>query len=228
MQSFDFKKLLPHLLILAGFAVFSLIYCLPALEGKVLNQHDVVSWKAMYHETEAYHDSTGINPLWTNSMFGGMPTYTIGVPESNNLIAPVAGVIMSILVKPAYFFFLAMLSFYILMTVMRIDRWIAVIGSVAFAFIYNPVIINAGHDTKVLAVAYMPLVLAGLILLYRARWWSGAALLGIGMALMVSTNHFQVLYYAMIMIFFYLIGTLVVYLKEKRPLRNFVIASVIS
>lgn len=229
MQSFDFKKYLPHLLIIIGFAVFSIIFCMPAFQGQVLSQHDVVSWKGIYQETKAYHDSTGINPLWTNCMFGGMPTYTIGVPESNNLLGFIFTAVTSILLKPAHFFFLAMVCFYILMLSMRVDRWLGVIGSIAYAFAtYNPGIINAGHDTKMLAIAYLPAVLAGLIMLYRGRWLSGAALLGFFLCFMAASNHFQVLYYAIIMIGFYAVGTFIVYLKEKRPIADFFKASAIA
>src|SRR4051812_7666284 len=107
MQSFDFKKLLPHIYLILGFAALSLLYCYPALQGKVLSQHDNVSWRAMYHEAKAYHDSSGINSLWTNNMFGGMPTYTIGIPESRNYLGHLQEVITTLLAKPAYFLFLA-------------------------------------------------------------------------------------------------------------------------
>ncbi|MBS1589234.1 MAG: hypothetical protein JST52_06430, partial [Bacteroidetes bacterium] len=184
MQSFDFKKLLPHVYIIIGFAALALLYCYPALQGKVLNQHDNISWKAMYHETEAYHDSTGINPLWTNSMFGGMPNYTIGIPENKNYVGHLQTVLIGFLAKPAHFLFLAMLCFYVLMLVMKIDRWLALIGSIAYAFAtYNVVIISAGHDTKMLAIGYMPAVFAGFIMVFRGKWLTGAALLGISMAL---------------------------------------------
>jgi len=229
MQSFEFKKFLPHLYIVLGFVLLSLIYCYPALEGKELSQHDNISWKAMYHEAKAYHDSTGVNSLWTNSMFGGMPTYTIGIPETNNVIGHIQTIITSVIPKPAHYLFLAMLGFYVLMRVMRVDRWIGVIGAIAYSFsTYNISIIVAGHDTKVLAVCYMPVVLAGLILIYRTRWLAGAALLGVSLALMVGTNHFQVLYYALIMILFYAVAKLIITIKEKQNIKNFLISSVIA
>lgn len=228
MQSFDFKKLLPHLYIIGGFIVLSLIYCYPALQGKILTQGDIVNWQSMYHEAQAYHDSTGINPLWTNSMFGGMPTYTIGIPESHNYIGQIQIFFTKVLPKPAYFLFLAMLGFYILMSVMRIDKWIGVIGAIAYAFIYNVVLINAGHETKVFAISYLPAVLAGLIVIYRGRWLIGAALLGISLALFVSANHLQVLYYGCILIAFYIIGKFIVVIREKQDLKKFFISSVIA
>ncbi|MBS1739100.1 MAG: YfhO family protein [Bacteroidetes bacterium] len=229
MQSFDFKKLLPHVYIIIGFAALALLYCYPALQGKVLNQHDNISWKAMYHETEAYHDSTGINPLWTNSMFGGMPNYTIGIPENKNYVGHLQTVLIGFLAKPAHFLFLAMLCFYVLMLVMKIDRWLALIGSIAYAFAtYNVVIISAGHDTKMLAIGYMPAVFAGFIMVFRGKWLTGAALLGISMALLVGTNHYQVLYYAFIMLGFYWIGKLISTIQNKGNFKQFILATLLS
>src|SRR5690606_30732401 len=134
MQSISFKKLLPHLLIILGFAVFSLVYCYPALQGKSLTQHDLMNWEAMFHQSRTYYDSTGINPLWTNSMFGGMPAYTIGYPVNKNYVSEITYTFIEVMAKPAYHFFLAMACFYVLMIVMRINRWLSVIGAFAYAF----------------------------------------------------------------------------------------------
>lgn len=229
MQTPDLKKYLPHLYILIGFAVISLFFCRPALEGMILSQHDNVSWIAAYHETKSYYDSTGINAHWTNNMFGGMPNYTIGTPESSNYVSYIQKAIVSLLVKPAHYLFLAMIGFYLLMSVMRIDRWLGAIGSLAYAFsTYNVVIIGAGHDTKMMAIAYMPAVLAGLILIYRRSWLSGAALTGVSLSLMVGSNHYQVLYYALIMFIFYGLGQLIITLKNKGNIRHFLLSSVVA
>ncbi len=229
MGSIDFKKLTPHLLILAGFAVFSLLYAYPALQGRVLAQHDLMNWQGMYQQSKTYYDSTGINPLWTNSMFGGMPSYTIGYPHSNNYVGNIALVITSILVKPAYFFFIAMACFYALMSVMRIDRWIAVIGSFAYAFATNTIVlISVGHETKVLAMGWLPAVLAGLILIYRQRWLMGSLLMGVSLALMIGTNHFQVFYYSFFVFGGYFISKLISVITEKGSLKNFIIATAVA
>lgn len=229
MQSFNFKRLLPHVYIVAGFALLALLYCYPILQGKVLSQHDNISWQGMFQETKTYHEKTGENPLWTNSMFGGMPTYTIGVPETNNYAGYLNMFLTSFLGKPASYFFLAMLCFYILMSVMRVNRWLGVAGAVAYAFAtYNPVIIGAGHDTKMMAIAYMPAVLAGLALVYRKNWISGAALLGVALALMISSNHFQILYYFLIAIVFYGIAKLIITVRNKGDIKGFLVASLIA
>lgn len=229
MQSINFKRLLPHLLIVLGFAVFSLVYCYPALQGRSLTQHDLMNWEAMFHQSRTYYDSTGINPLWTNSMFGGMPTYTIGYTINKNYVSEITYFITKIVAKPAYHFFLAMTCFYILMSVMRINRWLGVIGSFAYAFAtYNVVIIAVGHETKMLSVAYFPAVLAGLILLYRGKWAAGAILLSLMLALMIGVGHWQVLYYSIFVFAGFVICKLVETIRSKKNFKEFLIPSVIA
>ncbi len=226
MQSFDFKKnLLPHILIVAGLAIFAILYSLPALQGKMLYQHDTISWEAMSQEARTYHEKTGEPVYWTNSMFGGMPTYTFYVSETSNYVGKVQEAINSMLPKPANFFFIAMLGFYILMHVLRVNRWLAVVGAIAYAFAsYNPQIISAGHETKMLSVGYMPAVLAGLFLLYRGKYLSGAALTGIPLGLFVTNAHWQMAYYLMIIILFMVVGFFIMAIKEG-TLKQFFIAS---
>lgn len=229
MQSIDFKKLLPHLLIILGFAVFSLVYCYPALQGKSLTQHDILSWEGMFRQSKTYYDSTGINPLWTNSMFGGMPTYTIGYTVNKNYVSNITYSLTDIMAKPAYHFFLAMLCFYILMHVMRINRWLGVIGAFAYAFAtYNVVIIVAGHETKMLSVAYFPAVLAGLILLYRGHRASGTIVLSLMLTLMIGVGHWQVLYYSLFVFGGFVICKLIETIRNRSSIKDFLIPSGIA
>ncbi len=194
--AFNFSKYRPHLLIVAGFFLLAILFNMPAFQGKELSQHDNISWKAMSEEARAWHAKTGENTLWSNSMFGGMPTYTYYVPESNNLLTPVYNFVTSLLPKPANFFILAMLSFYALVVAMRLNRWVGAAGAVAFAFsTYNPVIISAGHETKMIAIALMPAVLAGMFLLYRGRYLSGGALFAASLAFVLMSAHYQIGYY---------------------------------
>ncbi len=229
MQSISFKKLLPHLLIILGFAVFSLVYCYPALQGKSLTQHDLMNWEAMFHQSRTYYDSTGINPLWTNSMFGGMPAYTIGYPVNKNYVSEITYTFIEVMAKPAYHFFLAMACFYVLMIVMRINRWLSVIGAFAYAFsTYNVVIIAVGHETKMLSIAYFPAVLAGVILLYRGRLAIGTILLSLSLTLMIGVGHWQVLYYAFFVFGGYVICKLIETIRNKTPIKKFLIPSAIG
>jgi len=223
-----FKKHLHDILIVVGFAVVALLYCYPALQGKKLQMGDTLSWIGMSHEAKQWHEKTGENTMWSNSMFGGMPTFTYYVPESNNFIYPVQEFIMNLFPMPVPFLFLAMLGFFILMRVLNVNKWLAAIGSIAYAFAtFNIDIIVAGHQTEMLSVAYMPSVVAGLILLYRSKWWTGIPLLGISLALMVSNAHFQVLWYLMVVILFMVVGMFINAIKSGE-IKQFFMSSVIA
>src|SRR4051812_43313186 len=112
-MQFDFKKVRIDILAIVGFAVVALLYCYPQLQGKKLNQHDNISWQGMAREAMAYHDSTGKDVLWSNSMFGGMPTYTTYVGDTNTNYIFSIQQFLQLVGKPAYFFFIAMLGFFV-------------------------------------------------------------------------------------------------------------------
>ncbi len=224
----DFKKMRIDILAIVCFAALSLAYCYPQLQGKKLRQHDNISWQGMAREAMAFHDSTGKDVLWSNSMFGGMPTYTTYVgATSTNYVAYVQNVLQTI-GKPAYFFFIAMLCFYVLLRVLKVNRWLGIAGAIAYAFSsYNAIIIGVGHDTKMMTLAYLPAALAGLYLVFKERWLTGAALLGVSMSLIFDNNHFQVIYYAFIMFFCFGVGMLYIAIKEGR-IKQFLIACAVA
>lgn len=228
MASFNFKKYTPHLLIVGAFILLALIYAYPALSGKELVAGDNISWQGMSHEAAQEHARTGEPVLWTNSMFGGMPTYTFYLGKTANYIGGIESTIQTLLPKPAYFFFIAMLSFFILMNVLGVNRWLSAIGALAYAFsTYNPIIIAAGHDTKMLSLGYMPAVIAGVLLIYRSRWLSGMALAGIAFALMFQNQHVQILFYMFIILLAMVMGLLYIAIREGK-IKNFIIASLLS
>ncbi len=228
MASFNYKKYLPHLLIIGAFLIISWMYAYPALSGKELAQGDNISWKGMSHEATVEYERTGKPVLWSNSMFGGMPTYTFYMGRTANYVAYIEQAIQAILPKPAYFFFIAMLGFYLLMQVLGINRWLSAIGAFAYAFAtYNPGIIAAGHDTKMLSMGYLPGVLAGIMLIYRGRWLPGMALTGITFALMFQNQHVQILFYMGIILLGLACGLLYIAVKEGK-LKQFVIASALT
>src|ERR1035437_7424562 len=130
----DFKKMRVDILAIVCFIVLSLAYCYPQLQGKKLNQNDNVSWQGMAREAMAYHDSTGKDVLWSNSMFGGMPTYTTYVGAAGTNYPGYVQVFLQSVGKPAYFFFIAMICFYILMRVFGVNKWLSMVGAVAYAF----------------------------------------------------------------------------------------------
>ncbi|MCB0698121.1 MAG: hypothetical protein KDC07_12200, partial [Chitinophagaceae bacterium] len=228
MGSFDFKKLLPHVYILLSFIVIAFMFSYPQLDGKVLYQSDYVQWKAMAKEGIDWHEKTGENVMWSNSMFGGMPTFTYYVGHISNYIYPIQEGIMNVLGKPAGFLFLAMLGFYILSLVLGFDKWVRIAGAVAYAFsTYNITLIEGGHETKMWALAYVPMVIAGLLVMYRGKYWTGIPLLGLPMALLMWTSHYQIMYYAIFIIIGLVITLFVIALREGN-LKTFFIASVVS
>lgn len=228
MPSIDFKKLRLDLLIILGFAVLSLLYCYPQLQGKKLKQSDAISWQGMSHEAMTYHDSTGKDVLWSNSMFGGMPTFTTSVYANSYNYPWYIQTVLEVVGKPAYFFFIAMLCFYILMRVLGINKWLGVAASVAYAFAsYNAIIIGVGHDTKMLSIAFLPAAFAGIYLIYKEKWLSGAALWGLFIALLANNAHYQVMYYLLIICLCFGVSMLFVALKENK-FKQFLISSFIT
>ncbi len=227
-MQFDFKKLRLDILAIVAFAVISLLYCLPQLQGKKLSQHDNISWQGMAHEAMAYHDSTGKDVLWTNSMFGGMPSYTSYIGATNTNYSGYIQILLEGLGKPAYFFFIAMMCFYILMRVLGVNKWLGMIGAFAYAFSsYNGIIISVGHDTKMLTMAYLPAAIAGLYLIYKEKWLTGAAIWGVSIALMVTNNHFQVIYYYLFIFVAFGVVMLLMAVKSGK-LKEFAISSAIA
>lgn len=227
-MQFDFKKIKTDLLIVLCFAAIALIYCYPQLQGKILKQDDSVMWKCMAHEAMAYHDATGKDALWSNSMFGGMPTYTTYVGCTNYNYPLYVQRALQLIGKPAYFFFIAMLCFYILARVLRLNQCVSIIGAVAYAFAsYNPIIIFVGHETKMLTIGFMPAAFAGFYLIYKEKWLTGAALFGLSIALIATNNHFQMMYYIIIMLVCFAFCWLYIAIKEGR-IKQFFISSAIA
>ncbi|TMI62441.1 MAG: hypothetical protein E6H07_13560 [Bacteroidetes bacterium] len=191
------KKFLPHLIAIAIFLIAAIIYCSPALQGKVVAQNDITHWKGAVQQSFDYEKTHGHGPLWTNSLFSGMPAFQIGAVPYNNVVPGYVNTIMTLnLPKPISFFFLACICFYILTQVLRIKPWVGIMGALAFAYAtYNPIIIHAGHDTKMLSIAYMPAVLASVLLIYDKKYLIGAALTALFSATMIAMNHLQIVYY---------------------------------
>src|SRR5690606_13670941 len=190
---------------------------------------DMYTWLWASKESRDYYALTGENTLWANNMFGGMPQITIDFYPETNWYHKLHNFIQFYTHgepnNPAIFFLLAMLSFYLLSCVMRVPRWIGFIGSLAFAFSsYNPIIITAGHTTKMLDIGYIPAILAGIMLAYRGKYWQGAAISGLVLSFFFDSGHFQIIYYTVLVIGVLVIAYLIEALKNKR-LKNWVFAS---
>lgn len=213
----DFKKLTPHLLVIASFALLSLLYFLPVLEGKVIEQHDIAQWEGMSKEIQDFREQYGTEPLWTRSMFGGMPAYQISVLYPANLVKYVNDMLFIGLPVPVGYIFLALLGFYLLLLSLKIDYRLAIAGALAFAFSsYNIIIIMAGHNSKAHAIALIPLVIAGMVITFNKRYLLGGAITAMALALQIYANHLQITYYLAIAIFIWMIIKLVLAAKEKQ------------
>jgi hypothetical protein len=199
MNSTVLKKALPHVIAILVFLIVAVIYCRPALEGKVVFQSDMLQYKGMAQQSVEYKEKHGHYPLWLESSFSGMPAYTIAMDHSAIYLGPVVNILSLWLPQPINFFFIACVCFYILMLVLRINPWIGVLAALAYAYsTYDPVIIVTGHVTKMQAIAYAPGIFAGLFLLFQRKLIWGTVLMMLFFALQLSTNHLQIVYYTLL------------------------------
>ena len=217
MNKIDFKKFLPYVVAIAIFVTLALIYCAPMLDGKVPSQGDITNWKGMSNEARTFAEETGHNSLWTNSMFGGMPTYQIRLTTTSSTILKALRNVYTLFMGSTWAHLLAyFFGFFILLLSLRTNKWIAIIGSIAITFSsYFFIIIAAGHLTKAYTIGYMAPVIAGFILIFRGRYMLGACLTMIftafGMVL-----HPQMAYYFMLMIGILCFAELYIHLKDNK------------
>lgn len=197
---FSIKKVLPHLLVLVGFVLVSLAYFSPVLKGKQIYQSDIKQYIGMSKQQSDFRANTNEETYWTNSAFGGMPTYQLGAKYPHNYIKKL-DLALRFLPRPADYLFLYFLGFYILLLVLKVDFKLAALGALAFGFsTYLIIILGVGHNSKAHAIAYMPLVLSGIILTFKKRYIAGFLLTAIAMALEICANHFQMTYYLMLLV----------------------------
>ena len=195
------QKLYPHALVLLGFVLISLIYFYPVLQGKQILQSDIVQFTGMAKEQKDFRASDHQEPFWTNSAFGGMPTYQLGAKYPHDYIGMIDDAIR-FLPRPADYLFLYFLSFYGLLLVLKIDPLKAFFGALAFGFsTYLIIILGVGHNAKAHAIGYMPLVIAGCIMVFQKKYIWGGLLTMFAVALEINANHFQMTYY----LFFFLL-----------------------
>ncbi len=204
MKNTLLKSLLP---IAAGFIIFIVLtfgYLTPLTKGKVIVQSDMIQNKGMSKEIIDHRKKYGDEPLWTNSMFGGMPAYQIAVSYPSNLITPLRNAFFLGFQTPANMVFSYMMGFFILLLVLKVDKWLSIVGAIGFGFsAFFFLIIDAGHNTQALAIAYMAPVFAGAILVCRGRYLLGGALTALFFALELVCNHPQIGYYLVLFLFIY-------------------------
>lgn len=198
-MTFSVKKILPHLLAVAAFTLISLIYFSPLLQGKKLYQSDIREYRGMARELMDVRKEKDKEIFWTDDAFGGMPTYQLGVKYPNNWIKTL-DLSIRFLPRPADYLFLYFIGFYILLLVLKLDWRYAALGALAFGFsTYLTVILGVGHNAKAHAIAYMPLVLSGILLVFQRRYIWGFILTAIALALELVANHVQMTYYLMLL-----------------------------
>ncbi|MCB0657194.1 MAG: hypothetical protein KDC57_13710 [Saprospiraceae bacterium] len=214
---FDLKNLLPHLGAFALFLALATFYFYPQLQGKVLQQGDILSGIGMSHEVQKYYEETGNISYWTDAMFGGMPTYQMWYPKSMNLFRTADKLIKAWISYPIGMFLGLMVVLYLSMLAFRVDRRVSLIMAPAFAFsIYFLLLIDAGHNSKINAISYFGFILAGLyLLLERRKYLWGAIVLAIGAGFELAANHIQMTYYYLLALLPFLIAFLIKWILEK-------------
>ncbi len=211
----NYKVYLPHFLALIGFILISLIYFSPVLSGKVIQQSDIVQYTGMAKEQNDFRNEFHEEPYWTNSAFGGMPTYQLGAQYPHNYIKKLDQVIR-FLPRPADYLFVYFLGFYILLISLRINPLKAFFGALAFGFsTYLIIILGVGHNAKAHAIAYMPMMLAGVVLVFRKKYVCGGILTLFAAALEINANHFQMTYYLLLLLLIVGIYYSIQYVKNR-------------
>ncbi len=216
-KKFNLKSLAPYIAGIAIFIGLAMAYCAPVLNGKVVYQGDILSGQCNSHEVNEYAKESGHTSYWTNSLFGGMPTYQISLPTTSSKIIKILRNAYTLFLGSVWAWFLTYLfGFFILLRAFDIDKWLAIIGSIAITLsTYFLIIIAAGHLNKVYAIGYMASVMAGFIYIFRKRYLLGASLTmlftSFGMIL-----HPQMAYYFMLMIGILGAAELYIHIKEKR------------
>ena len=213
------KRYLPDVLAVLLFAVISYAYFFPAdIEGRILYRHDSSAGRGAGQEASVYHEQTGKTTRWTNATFGGMPTYqTAPSYKSTDGLGKLVKAYHLWLPENVWYLFVYLLGFYILLRAFDFRWYLAALGSVVWAFSsYFLIIIAAGHIWKVMALAYLPPMIAGLVLAYRGRYLWGLIVTAIFAAFEVNANHVQMTYYYLFIIFFMVLAWLAEAVKKKQ------------
>jgi len=227
-MSANLKKFGTHILVILGFVFVSLLYFSPVLKGHKIYQSDIVQYTGMAKQHTDFREANSSESYWTNSAFGGMPTYQLGAKYPHNYIKKL-DLVLRFLPRPADYLFLYLIGFYILLLVLKIDYRMAAFGALAFGFsTYLIIILGVGHNAKAHAIAYMPLVLSGIILTFQKRYAIGFSLTAISSGLELVTNHPQMTYYLLILILILGISYLVQSIKSKEVSAFFKALAVLS
>ncbi|WP_421809309.1 YfhO family protein [Flagellimonas sp.] len=209
------KAFIIHLCVFGLFILTSLVYFYPVLQGKAIFQSDIAQYKGMAKERNDYKELTGEESYWTNSAFGGMPTYQLGANYPHDYVKKLDRLIR-FLPRPADYLFLYFIGFYILLLCLKVDFRLAALGALAFGFsTYLIIILGVGHNAKAHALGYIPMVLGGIVLVFRKKYLWGFILTALAMALEISANHYQMTYYFMLLVLVLGLIQLIYAIKDK-------------
>lgn len=215
MTKFSWKKGLPHFTAIILFILLPIIYFSPVLDNKQLNQHDSQTYTGMSKEVVDYNKTSDDLALWTNSMFGGMPSYLIALPTTT-AITSIYTITNLNNWRPINFVFLYLIGFYIALLLFGVSPWLAIVGSLAFGFgSYNFIIIAAGHASKAVAIGYMAPIIAGFYYALKKDKWIGSSVFALFLALEIYTNHPQIAFYTFLILLIMGITELIIAIKNK-------------
>ncbi len=215
------KKYIPYLIAILTFVVVSVAYFSPVLEGKQILQSDIVQFKGSAREIADYRAKNHKEPYWTNTSFSGMPAYNVSALYPNNYIGKLDS-LLRFLPRPADYLFLYFFGFFVLLSIFKVEWKLAILGALTFGFsTYFIIILGVGHNAKAHAIAYFPLVLAGIISVFKRNYLFGFTLTALAMALEINAGHPQMTYYLLFMVMLLGLVYLITAIQQKTT-KNFI------
>ncbi len=214
-MKFSIKEITPYIIAIATFVFVSLAYFSPVLQGKKIQQSDITQFIGSSKEIKDFRKENNQEPYWTNTSFGGMPSYAVSTYYPNDFIKKIDK-LLRFLPRPADYLFLYFFGFFILLTVLKVDWKLAIVGSLGFGLsTYLIIILGVGHNAKAHAIAYMPLVLAGILLVFQKKYLLGFIVTALAMSLEISASHIQMTYYLLFLVLIFGVFQLIESFKNK-------------
>ncbi len=215
-MNFPIKKAAPYFVAIVAFILISVAYFSPILEGKKIFQSDIMHFTGMAKDINDFRAENDAEPYWTNAAFGGMPTYNLSILYPNDYVKKFDG-FLRFLPRPADYLFLYLLGFFILLTVLKVEYKLAILGALAFGFsTYFIIILGVGHNSKAHAIAYMPIVLAGILMVLQRNYLWGFLLTAVAMSLEIKASHPQMTYYLFFVVLILGVFYLIEAFKERQ------------
>ena len=223
LKALNWKSIATSLAIIVGFACIVLLYFNPIFDGKTLQQHDVLQYQGMAKEALDYEEQTGEPQLWTNSMFGGMPTYLIRI-TTHNATQYIHRLFHTNFQHPQMLAIMYLVCFFLALLLIDVPLWLAMLGALFYGFsTYFYIIIEAGHITKAAALGYMPLIIAAIYATYmQGKTLLGASIFSLVLSLQLIVNHLQITYYTALICAVLVCFALYEAIRAKEIFKNFV------